>query len=482
MKNNRTARFIAAALTAMMLLAMVPVTVFAYEDYGSVQIMPSLHGGVEFYGNAGDEGEFRYDQDIALIVTPDTGYRLKSLYFTASTEQHDITGPAEDQRYHFAMLNPPEELKVYATFEEIPYTLKTDADIANGSAAFTNSSGQTITTATYGQTVYVAFTPEEGYELDTGSVKAAVEEGAAPSLAATDEENKYSLSMPASNLTVSAVFKKHEHALEHTAAVPAGCDKAGNIEYWYCAKCGEYFSDAAAETTVSKDDLVTAATGHDWGKWTVSKKATCSAKGEEERICNNDPSHKETRPVDADPDAHDWGEWKVTKKATEKAEGEETRTCKNDPSHKETRSIPKLIVYSGKAGAASWTKGTKTDLTFTFKRSEKDKETFGRFKGITVDGKAVDKANYTAKAGSVVINLKAAYLEKLSVGKHTLEAQFDDGKSSVSFTVAAAKAETKKPTNSAPTGDGSGTVFFSMLMAAALLGLILAGTRASKRR
>ena len=39
---------------------------------------------------------------------------------------------------------------------------------------------------------------------------------------------------------------------------------------------------------------------------------------------------------------HDWGEWKVTKKATIASEGEETRICKNDPSHKETRKIAKL--------------------------------------------------------------------------------------------------------------------------------------------
>ncbi len=41
---------------------------------------------------------------------------------------------------------------------------------------------------------------------------------------------------------------------------------------------------------------------------------------------------------------HDWGDWTVTKKATVTAEGEETRICKNDPTHTETRVIPKLNV------------------------------------------------------------------------------------------------------------------------------------------
>ena len=39
---------------------------------------------------------------------------------------------------------------------------------------------------------------------------------------------------------------------------------------------------------------------------------------------------------------HSWGDWKVTKKATATSEGEETRICKNDSSHKQTRKIAKL--------------------------------------------------------------------------------------------------------------------------------------------
>lgn len=78
---------------------------------------------------------------------------------------------------------------------------------------------------------------------------------------------------------------------------------------------------------------------HEWGEWTVTTAPTCTAEGEETRVCELDASHTETRSVAADPDAHEWGEWKETKAPTCTAEGEETRVCELDASHTETRSV-----------------------------------------------------------------------------------------------------------------------------------------------
>lgn len=44
------------------------------------------------------------------------------------------------------------------------------------------------------------------------------------------------------------------------------------------------------------------------------------------------------------PHTHTWGEWKVTKPAAPGVDGEETRVCKDDPSHIETRKIDALPV------------------------------------------------------------------------------------------------------------------------------------------
>ena len=78
---------------------------------------------------------------------------------------------------------------------------------------------------------------------------------------------------------------------------------------------------------------------HEWGEWTVTTAPTCTAEGEETRICELDASHTEKRSVAADPDAHEWGEWKETKAPTCTAEGEETRVCELDASHTEKRSV-----------------------------------------------------------------------------------------------------------------------------------------------
>ena len=182
----------------------------------------------------------------------------------------------------------------------------------------------------------------------------------------------------------------HVHSLTKTDAVPASCETAGTAAYWTCSGCGKLFADENAETEISAPAVIDA-TGHAWGEWTVTKEPTETEEGEETRVCQNDSSHVETRPieklahthvltkVDAVPAAceqpgsieyyqcegcgklfrdaegseeitaedipvaatgHAWGEWAVTKEPTETEEGEETRVCQNDSSHVETRTVP----------------------------------------------------------------------------------------------------------------------------------------------
>ena len=49
----------------------------------------------------------------------------------------------------------------------------------------------------------------------------------------------------------------HAH-LKHIDAKAATVAEEGNIAYWYCGDCKKYFSDAAAETEITKADTVTA--------------------------------------------------------------------------------------------------------------------------------------------------------------------------------------------------------------------------------
>ena len=78
--------------------------------------------------------------------------------------------------------------------------------------------------------------------------------------------------------------------------------------------------------------------------------------------------------------------------------------------------------------------------------------------------------DYKKSSGSVIIELKPTFLETLSVGEHTLTAEFTDGKADAKFTVAKGT-----PINLPQTGDGSNVFIhvFVGLLAIAGLGLVI---------
>jgi len=47
----------------------------------------------------------------------------------------------------------------------------------------------------------------------------------------------------------------HTHSAAKTEAVDSTCTAEGNIEYWYCAECGKYFSDEACSVEISVEQL-----------------------------------------------------------------------------------------------------------------------------------------------------------------------------------------------------------------------------------
>ena len=79
------------------------------------------------------------------------------------------------------------------------------------------------------------------------------------------------------------------HTLTKTAAKAATCTEAGNSEYYTCATCGKFFSDADGKNEIAKDSWVINALGHKMTK-TPAKAATCVAEGNNEyytcSVCN----------------------------------------------------------------------------------------------------------------------------------------------------------------------------------------------------
>lgn len=68
-----------------------------------------------------------------------------------------------------------------------------------------------------------------------------------------------------------------------------------------------------------------------------------------------------------------------------------------------------------------WYRGSDFGLTITANGH------FDNFVGVKMDGKYIDSDHYTAKSGSTIVILKAKYLQKLKLGKHTVEICFGDG-------------------------------------------------------
>ena len=62
---------------------------------------------------------------------------------------------------------------------------------------------------------------------------------------------------------------------------------------------------------------------HKWGKWTVTKEATCTEAGEQERVCEK-CKKKETKAINP---AHKYGDWTEVTPSTCQVKGKEKRVC-----------------------------------------------------------------------------------------------------------------------------------------------------------
>ena len=102
-------------------------------------------------------------------------------------------------------------------------------------------------------------------------------------------------------------------------------------------------------------------------------------------------------------------------------------------------------------------------MSFRIKRSGNDEKTYRKFTGIQVDGKTVDKNDYEAKEGSVIIDLKPTYLETLSVGEHTLNVVFEDGNVETTFSIIQA--------NLPQTGDTQNPLLYVVVAVIGLAGI-----------
>lgn len=90
------------------------------------------------------------------------------------------------------------------------------------------------------------------------------------------------------------------HTLNHIGFRYATCTEDGVKEHYECVDCGKWYWDSSAQNEITNhSDVVLKAYGHNWGNWTVVKHATETEKGQEKRVCAEDPDHVEYRDIPA---------------------------------------------------------------------------------------------------------------------------------------------------------------------------------------
>lgn len=245
-----------------------------------------------------------------------------------------------------------------------------------------------------------------------------------------------------------------QHDLKKTEAKDATCTADGNIPYWYCESCGKYFSDENATDEITLAETVVPAAGHGETELKNQKDATCTEAGYTGdkvcAVCGEILEKGETIPKLA----HDYKDGKCT-------------VCGA------IDSTFKPVITAG--ANSTWQKGAGDGLSFTSNAA------FADFLKVQVDGKDLDTSSYTVKEGSTIVNLKASYLETLSVGKHTLAVVSETGTASTEFTIKAA-AVVNDDTDSPQTGDSSNMMMWVALLTASGAALLALGVYTKKRR
>lgn len=125
---------------------------------------------------------------------------------------------------------------------------------------------------------------------------------------------------------------------------------------------------------------------------------------------------------------------------------------------------PSIAAEKTSRDARSATDYTDGIYGLTFRSSA----SFASFRGVQVDGKTIAPGNYIAEEGSIVVYLKAVYLQTLKPGKHTVTILSSEGDATMNFTI-----------GGVTTGD-AGIMLYAMSAALSLAGTAV--VRGRKRR
>ncbi len=130
----------------------------------------------------------------------------------------------------------------------------------------------------------------------------------------------------------------------------------------------------------------------------------------------------EIAPTKTDPTGHDPTKTTPTETDPPETDPTETAPTETDPSGNDLTETDPTGTNQNESGenkmtqqSTVWIKGSNGPASFT---SDAD---FADFLYVKVDGAIVDKSNYDAQEGSIIITFKPAFLETLSAGHHSVE-------------------------------------------------------------
>ena len=241
----------------------------------------------------------------------------------------------------------------------------------------------------------------------------------------------------------------HSYTREDTGAAhlksAATCTEDA-VYYKSCERCAENGSETftAAGTALGHDFAGQPYLHDKTGHWQTCKRDGCDVTSTAEK--------------------HISDEGKITKEPTAAVEGEKTFTCTVCGLVLRTEPVAKLAPTIVEGANGKHQTGGNTDLTFRSDASFED------FLSVSVDGKVLDKNQYTLREGSILVTLKADYLSTLSVGQHTLGVTSASGTAETVFTITAAPAVV-------PTGDTTGLTLWVSLAALCGLGTLVVVSR-----
>ena len=225
---------------------------------------------------------------------------------------------------------------------------------------------------------------------------------------------------------------------EHTAGepvreneVPATCTEEGTYEeVVYCSVCNY---------EMSKTPKTEPAKGHTEANPVREKEvpATCTEEGTYDEVvycsvCGEELSRtQKTEPAKGHTEGPVVIENEIESTVDKEGSYEEVIYCTecNKELKRTKKTTPKFVYEIIEGANFSYQKGDKNGITIIANGK------FNKFEGIEVDGKAIDKSNYTLKEGTGIVTLKADYLNTLSIGEHKIKLIYDDGEVETTFKV-----------------------------------------------